>query len=278
MPDRHATCRGAYGLCLDPAFAAASLVEVPDDWPRVRVERQVGRAAHGGNELDLHRARFSFGDGGGLEVIAAERRAVLCSPRALTDDEVLHPYLAPIAAAFAWWSGYEGFHAGAVLLDGRVWAVVGEKGEGKSTLLAFLALAGHPVMSDDLLVVADGNAMAGPRCLDLREPAADHLGVGELTLRAPEARWRLPLGPVPEAAPLGGWFFLGEGATLTASPLDARSLLLHLAAHRSMFVVPRDPEVLLDLAALPAWVLRRPREWAALEDTADRLVERAQRG
>jgi hypothetical protein len=277
MADDRTPWWGAYGLGLDPPILPASLVEVPSDWLRVCVERQVGRAPDRGNELDLERAWFGFADGGGLEVIAEERRAVLSTPQPMSNAEVVHPYLAPVAATFAWWAGHEAFHAGAVLIDGRVWAVVGEKGEGKSTLLGFLALAGHTVMCDDLLVVADGMAMAGPRCVDLRETAAKHLGAGELTLRAPEKRWRLALGPVAASAPLGGWIFLGLGAAVSASRLDGRTLLTRLAENRSMFVVPRDPEVLLDLATLPAWVLRRPREWAALAPTADHLVELARR-
>ena len=49
----------------------------------------------------------------------------------------------------------------------------------KSTLLAWLALAGHDVLSDDLLVLADGAVAAGPRCLDLSADVGQRVGASK---------------------------------------------------------------------------------------------------
>jgi hypothetical protein len=274
-PDTRAPRFGAYGLRLQPDGVPGSLVGAPLGWPTVTVDRRVGTVVPGANRIDDGIARFHFAGGGGLVVLADEHRATFTTPGQMTDEELVHPYLAPVAASFAWWARHECFHAGAVAIDGRVWGVVGEKEAGKSTMLAGLALAGHEVLCDDMLVIADGTAFAGPRCVDLREPAARRLGVGDLTLRPPEPRWRLALPPIEATWPMGGWVFLSWGDEMDVAPISAPALLPRLGANRSMFVVPRDPATLLDLAALPAWELRRPRDWSALPAVVERLAELA---
>ena len=69
----------------------------------------------------------------------------------------------PPAAVFARWRGLETLHGGAFVDDrGGAWAVLGDRGAGKSSLLAALALAGHEVVADDLLVLDGGDCFAGP--------------------------------------------------------------------------------------------------------------------
>lgn len=49
--------------------------------------------------------------------------------------------------------GFVVFHASAVEVDGRVLAVLGQSGQGKSTLAASFAAEGYPLLTDDCLVV-----------------------------------------------------------------------------------------------------------------------------
>jgi hypothetical protein len=49
-----------------------------------------------------------------------------------------------------------GFHASAVMIGGRAVAFVGKSGRGKSTLTASFAAAGHPVVTDDCLLLQAG--------------------------------------------------------------------------------------------------------------------------
>lgn len=44
-------------------------------------------------------------------------------------------------------------HGSAVVIDGKVYAIVGESGAGKSTLAAAFARAGYPLMTDDVIAV-----------------------------------------------------------------------------------------------------------------------------
>ena len=74
----------------------------------------------------------------------------------------MHPYLAPIALIMARWLGREGMHGGGIVAGDGVWAVSADKTGGKSTTLAWMALAGMGVMSDDILVIDAGQRARGP--------------------------------------------------------------------------------------------------------------------
>lgn len=51
-------------------------------------------------------------------------------------------------------------HGSAVVIDGKVYAIVGESGAGKSTLAAAFAHAGYPLMTDDVIAVSLSNESA----------------------------------------------------------------------------------------------------------------------
>lgn len=51
-------------------------------------------------------------------------------------------------------------HGSAVVIDGRVYAIVGESGAGKSTLAAAFAHKGYPLMTDDVIAVSLSNDSA----------------------------------------------------------------------------------------------------------------------
>jgi hypothetical protein len=163
-------------------------------------------------------------------------------------------------------------HAGAVVIDGRAWAVVGDKEGGKSSTLAWLARDGYAIATDDLLVVDHGDVLAGPRCIDLRAETARSLGVGEpLGVVGSRPRYRVYLDPVPPALPLAGWIFLSWGSELEAERLPVGRLLQSIFAHDALNLAPQDPWVHLDLAALPGWAVRRPRQLDSLAP-AGRLI------
>src|SRR5262249_6109268 len=149
---------------------------------------------------------------GWVDLARAERRATFCLRTSLADGDLVHPYLAPAAAVAARWAGRESFHAGAVVVDGGAWGVLGDKETGKSSTLAWLALQGHEILMDDLLVLDGDDALAGPRCIDLREEPAARLGAGEpLGFVGLRERWRLTLDQVPARVPLHGWVTLAWG-------------------------------------------------------------------
>ncbi len=220
------------------------------------------------HELDDQRVVRQLSDGRHLEMDRTSGRARFYGPR-LESDVLAHPYLAPIGVTFNRWAGREAFHAGAFVAGNRAWIVVGGRTAGKSTLMAALAAADVPVLADDI-AITDGNVVfAGPRTVDLREPVP---GLPMSLNRSRNGtRFRVPLPVVPDRVALGGWIFLRWEPVTTLRPVAPRDLLSRVAARRVLPGLPSDPAVVLDLAAAPAFVYGRPRDWAALPASIDLL-------
>ena len=102
-------------------------------------------------------------------------------------------------------------HAGAVEVDGRIVAFLGDSGAGKSTLARLL---GWPRAADDILPVA-GPAAARPRFPQLK--------------LAPEGQ---PGAGLPEELPLAAVYCLDPPAgTVAVRPLSSRDAALSLVRH-----------------------------------------------
>jgi hypothetical protein len=266
---------GCYGFRLSGLSHDGSLlIDAPGAWPA----------------LELRRAPPN-GDGPTSDSIAADRAHLVMrsgwveldrptgvvtfrmAPRP-PDRDLVHPYLAGPAAVAARWTGRDSFHAGAVVIGGGAWAVLGDKGNGKSTTLAWFALNGHPVLTDDLLVVDRDAGLAGPRCIDLRRESSERLGVGEpIGVVGERARWRFQLGDVPPRVPLRGFVTLAWDSALAFEPLRGVERLMALLPGRSVRRPPPHPAQLVDLSSLPVWRLRRPHRWDALADAGALMLE-----
>jgi hypothetical protein len=266
---------GAYGFELDGVPEAAPLlVDAPESWPRLTIVREPAGARPATEEVTDERARLWLASGASAELERATGRARLRLPDHTTDGAIVHPYLAPVALIMARWLGREGMHGGAVVADGGVWAVLGEKTAGKSTTLASLALAGVGVVSDDVLVIDAGQVLAGPRSVDLRDEAARRLGVGEPMGRVgARERWRLPVAPVAPELPLRGWVTLAWGDRIAVDHFRGAERLAALLPHRGVRLAPTLPTELLRLSTLPHVRLTRPQKWESLGDATARLVD-----
>ena len=83
---------------------------------------------------------------------------------------------------------------------------LGKRGDGKSTMLAWLSAHGHEIVCDDVLIADEGNALAGPRCIDLRQSASRHFEMGTYIGRiGTRQRWRAlwRLSPPPSRCGAG---------------------------------------------------------------------------
>jgi hypothetical protein len=250
----------AFGFRLHGVPPRALIADERPDWPALHVRCQVGPPSAAPAHAGASSARLGLGGDDWLELDRAMQTAVYRTTDDVDEDTLVHPRLAPAATLMARWLDREALHAGAFLADGGAWGVAGANEAGKSTLLAGLALHGTPVFSDDLLVIdRAGLAYAGPRCLDLRRPEV--LGDGVRDRLRPVrngTRRRMDLPPVAAVARLRGWFFLEWGSRVEALPCRAQARLGGLLAQRRWATKAIDPQVLLALAALPAWTLRRP--------------------
>ena len=271
---RSGSASGAYGLAVHGLESCRRLLPAADPgWPAVRIDsRELETRERPPQRLDDDEALIWTRDDG--HALFDRRRGVVTAFRAtaLAPEELIHPLLARAGAVFGAWMGRYAFHAGTVVAGGRAWALLGGRESGKSTLLAALAAAGCGVLADDTLVLEDGRAFAGPRCIDLRDPAPKRLGVGDrvVPVRDP-VRYRLALPAIAGEVALGGWIHLAWADSVEVKPIPPGERLGRLSRLRA-WQPERDALALLDLAALPAFELRRPRSWEALARTADAVL------
>jgi hypothetical protein len=267
---------GAYGLHLpDLADAAELLVDAPEHWRDWRLKLATGRGRP--TELvDDDRARVLSKPSGWVDIDRASSTSTLHLPTRPTASEIVQPRLGMSAVLAAHWRGNYSFHAGVFMAAGVAWGVLGDRGAGKSSLMATLALMGVPVLADDALILDDrGQALAGPRCIDLRKGTATALGVDEsIGVVGTRERFRMRLAPVPCEVPLGGFIRLGWGrAAFTAVPADERvGALVRSFALRLRERNEHDHAALMELLTLPMMLFRRPRALARIEETAQRLL------
>lgn len=267
---------GAYGLALRGVESARSLlVPAEPDWPAYELELRQGRGSDDPyDRVSEWAAELQLRNGGQIVIDRAARRATFTAPSRLRIEELIHPYLAPVAAVIAYWLERESFHAGALVSGGGAWGLLGDRESGKSSTLGWLARHGHAIVCDDMLIVDGGQAFAGPRSVDLRGEAAEALGAGEpLGMIGARERWRLTLGPVEARLPLKGWIFLAWGDTLAVEPVSGSERIARLTQQRGVRLPPRDADRLLDLAQLPGWELRRPPGWDSLPQAAELLLD-----
>ncbi len=271
------TAWGAYGFRLVGVDGARSLLSpVPATSPALELHwRPPSEGAEPPTDrvTDDH-VELRLQTGGWVQIDRLPLRAAFHLAARPDDAALVHPYLAPVAALAARWVGRDGFHAGAVIVDGGAWALVGDKGSGKSSTLAHLALSGYEVATDDMLILHDGEVLAGPRCVDLRPGPAAQLGVGTpLGVIGQRERWRMELGPLTASRlPLRGWVRLDWHDRVEVGHVRGAQRLAAVDQHRAVRLPPRDPRGLLDVSALPVLELRRPQRWAALPEAADRLL------
>jgi hypothetical protein len=270
---------GAYGLSLVGVDDARDLlVEAPADWPELELSSAPGAGRPDRQWVRPGEARIALQGGGRVDVDWTRGRAIFRVPRELSAAELVHPYLAPVAGLAAHRAGRESFHAGAVVAGGGAWVLLGDKGAGKSSLLASLALQGHPVMADDVVVVdEDERVLAGPRSVDLRADAARRLGVGEfLGTVGARRRYRMVVGAVPPSVPLMGFVTLawGEDGAAELERVAPSARLAELAGARVANIAPANPAPLMRLASLPMFEFRRPRDWALAAESAQTLAAR----
>jgi hypothetical protein len=267
---------GCYGFRIGGVEGAGDLlVDAPPSWPQLALAAAVAGPG-GAPAMDVvgpRSAQLPLHAGGWMEIERDGPRITVRLPRRPDDEALVHPYLAPGAAVLARWQGREAFHAGAVLAAGGAWAILGGRESGKSSTLGWLAAEGHTVLADDLLVLDGQDALAGPRCIDLRPDAAARLEAGEpLGVVGTRERWRLRLGPAAASVPLRGWVELGWGDEVAVEPVRGAERLTTLIPHRSVRLEPPRAGALMELASLPLLRLLRPRRWDALPHAAERLL------
>lgn len=267
---------GAYGLRLSGVEGSEHfLVTAPTTWEPFTLVRNEGTVDTTVEHVGPRRAELVAATGTSIRIDLDRSEVVFTAPTRPRLEEVIHPYLASVAAVTAFWRGCESFHAGAVAGDGGAWALAGERQAGKSSTLAWLATQGHALVCDDMLVLRGANVCAGPRSIDLRREATEALGIGtELGTIGTRERWRFQVGAVEPELPLRGFVFLEWGASVELTTLRHSEVLERLLPQRGIRLPPPRPADLLELARLPGLLLRRPTGLDSLPAAAG-LIEEA---
>jgi hypothetical protein len=267
---------GAYGLRLTGLETARRyLVDAPPSWPDLAVERVMGTPRTNNDIVEDDWAEYRVLGGGRVRLDRVPLTARFTPADVFSDDAMAHPGLSTLASITNRWLGRDSFHAGAFLAGAGAWGVLGPREAGKSTVLGYLAAKGVGIVSDDVLIIGDGHALSGPRCVDLRHGAADWMGQGvDIGVVGDRRRWRIQVAPVPAAVPLQGWIVPTWGDRLEFETVPPVGRLPLLYANLSLTWIPRSPEKILRLAALPCLIFRRPRRLDAMEEAVAMLLDR----
>lgn len=273
MPAEH---QGAYGFRFEGIAPAPALaVRGIGAFPPLHVQTQVvDDEDRGPDRVDEDEASIAT-TAARLLLDRPTGRVIVRASEPVPEADLVHPCLWPAAAVFARWRGKETLHAGAFLdRQERAWVVMGASSGGKSSLLARLALDGHDVLADDMVVLDGRQGFTGPRCVDLKPDAAARLGVesATLTVRSTQRR-RLALGPADAVFPVSGFIYLAWGTETATSSVPPAQHLGWLVQHRRVAVLGLDPHEALDLAGLPALLLVRPRQWEAFDSAYQALMK-----
>ena len=273
---------GAYGFRLvpkDPEITLPHLTDVDSDAAAVRLNWLHGTALHDVRDVGPDVVRVAYRRGGSVTVRRDPPEADFVFPQRPPVAAMVHPVGTMPLSVLAHWRGDVTLHGGAFVHAGAAWGICGDRSAGKSTTLALFADRGIAIVADDLLAIQGRDALAGPRCVDLRAdvaarfPSAVSLGqVGE------RVRYRLPTSPAPARTPLGGIFLLdwsSDGRTeVTPLPLERRLALLHTHQYSDLFQEPNG-RGLIELADLPMLLVRRPRSWEGSDTAIDQMLAAA---
>lgn len=270
--------RGAYGFVVTGLAGSThtlGLATIPhaSPWPALEVDWDQDTSQRPGcSTLDADRAVCLLLDDEYVELERRQSRVTIHASRPLDEHEIVHPYLASPAGIMAQWNGRLALHAGGIVLDGGVWALLGARGAGKTTMLMACADHGLEVLADDLVVIDGEVAFAGPRTLDLRPETALRATAGAQVFdvrRGQRSRLRLP--PIAAELPFRGSIVLTSGSHLTMSRLPLRDRTAEVQRH--LMMGHHDPRRLLDLIGRQMWTLSRPKNWLNLPDAVSKMVE-----
>jgi hypothetical protein len=263
---------GAYGLALEGLSGAAAFMQPQSpEAPTLQVHVSAGGDDDVAFVLTPDRADLPLIGGGRLQLVKGTPEVHFLLPKRPSDEELLHPYLAPAAALFWQWSGREALHAGAFGTSGGAVLILGDKEAGKSTTLGWLASEGTVVLTDDLAIMDGASVVAGPRSIDLRVAPEDHAAAHHLVRNG--ERDRVQLDPGPDHLPLAGTVVLDWGPELTFTPVPFDQRLTLIARQRTFHGLAPNPVALLEVASRPMVRVSRPRQLARLAEFGKALLD-----
>jgi len=270
---------GAYGFRLScpQAGELPNLIEQEASSPAVTVSWRHASTVRDVEEVGEDRVAYGF-RGSTTYYVERDPAAIRFDiPYVPSPAALVHPLLTIGVSVLARWRGDVTLHAGAFQTRVGGWGVMGAREAGKSSLLASVGERGYPVLADDLLAIDERSIWAGPSCVDLRPDTVDQFAdATPMGIVGGRPRFRLATPPGAGRVPMRGFFVLdwSDGLEIEVEPLAPQERLEWLYRQEYIRLVGfPDPAKLLPLVALPAWRLRRPRDWIAGGEAVDRVLE-----
>jgi len=264
---------GAYGLEFNgltrETEALIGTSSVDDPPVQVAVVDSSGVAEATQVYIDAHRAHLLLAEG----MVTIDRAPVLTVTfalgRHLSGEALVHPYLAFPAAVISSWLGRPALHAGAFVNGDSAVGVMADKAGGKSSTMACIARGGGEVLTDDLLVLNTGCALAGPRAVDLREDVAAQFACRHLGIVGARERWRISLPGCRPRARLRAIVALAWSDRLMVESLPVGERVRRLIDACALGPGRIEPGGLMELATLPMWLVSRPRDLGCLDEVVE---------
>lgn len=220
-------------------------------------------------------------------------REIMIDPAPGADEPLLRIYLlGPAMGLLLHQRGELALHASAVCIDGQAVAFLGESGEGKSTLAAFLHRRGHAIVTDDVLVIRPDSAgvpLAHPGFAQIKLWPESVEAFGDDPADLPQLHasfekrfYRPERGFAGRPLPLRQIYVLAEDDALGVTPTRPHEALLELVintyALRFVGSAGGSGAHFRQCAALASGVrieyLRRPWSLDGLADAAELLERR----
>jgi hypothetical protein len=167
-------------------------------------------------------------------------QAVIVDPDVQVDfAAVRHLLLGPVLAHLLWQRGIFALHASVVGIAGRYLGFVGVSGEGKSTLAAALARAGHLLVCDDVAAIVEHGARVEvlPGFPRIRLHADSLRSLGEDPERLPavheylDKRLKTAANFAPGGVLLDKLYVLETGTSLAAPALAPGAAIVEVLRH-----------------------------------------------
>ncbi|MCB2082863.1 MAG: hypothetical protein KDD90_02260 [Sphingomonadaceae bacterium] len=282
------------------ACVVASEIELPE-WAEFRTadtgtpDVQIGFGAAG--ECVGKQTHFAVSGIGRWRIYDGRQICIERSAGAADADIRLYT-LGSAWGALGYQRGWAMWHASAAEIDGHAALFCGESGQGKSTMAAAMAQAGHTLVADDLSRVdpADGMIWRSSLRIKLWRDAIRPLALDEAALEADSSdpdryRYIVGGGGISGAPlPIGAIFILEWGDALVVERLrgsEAVSAASQAVVYRKEFL--EQLGLLTDhvlqaaniAAAVPVFRLTRPRDTRRLAECVklvERMLAEAQRG
>lgn len=255
-------------------------------------EDQVGLLTVSADSRDADHYRLRFADQAAVDVYPGRRqiREALPAPGVSQDtrDHFLADQVLPRILAH---EGRLVVHGAAVKVGGRAIVILGDSGQGKSTLAASFSSAGFGLLGDDATVVSRQGGRIGVRAvypsLRLQPDSIDALyseapHSESVAHYSPKRRIRVPVPTDSGEAELAALFVIAQPveAQIAVEPLSAAQASIALITN-SFALDPTDLEraqAKLEAASacareVPAFAISYPRDYARLPDVRAAMLE-----